>query len=103
MFDLHNTSSTQKWHGDVLHHPPRVSQSNRLILERKSRTLRASECCINHHTERFANIALIQILKLGSLLKEPKTDDSEVQQFRAKVATDRKQLKALLDQRMQHA
>jgi hypothetical protein len=44
-----------------------------------------------------------QILKIGSLLKKPKSDNREVQQFRAKVAADRKQLKALLEQRIQQA
>jgi hypothetical protein len=48
-----------------------------------------------------ANTILRQILKIGSLLKKPKSDDKDVQQFRARVATDRKQSKTLIDQRIQ--
>jgi hypothetical protein len=44
-----------------------------------------------------------QVLALGSLLKEPKTDNKEVQHFRGRVVADRQRLKALLNQRAQEA
>jgi hypothetical protein len=43
------------------------------------------------------------MLALPSLLKKPKHEDKEVQQFSKKVTSDRKELKALLDRRMQQA
>jgi hypothetical protein len=51
----------------------------------------------------FADTPFRQILKIGSLLKKPKTADKDVQQFRETVATDRKQSKTFLDQRTQEA
>jgi hypothetical protein len=50
-----------------------------------------------------ANTLRRQMLALPSLLKKPKHEDKEVQQFSKKVTSDRKELKALLDQRMQQA
>ncbi|KAF2036744.1 hypothetical protein EK21DRAFT_51354 [Setomelanomma holmii] len=44
-----------------------------------------------------------QILAVGSLLKKPKHDDKEMQQFRTTVATERKRMKQLLDQRVRQA
>ncbi|KAF1911184.1 hypothetical protein BDU57DRAFT_507933 [Ampelomyces quisqualis] len=44
-----------------------------------------------------------QVLALGSLLKEPKTDNQEVQHFRREIVADRKRMEALLDQRAQQA
>ncbi|KAH4175645.1 hypothetical protein HBH70_049390 [Parastagonospora nodorum] len=53
--------------------------------------------------EEAANTESQKILALASLLKKPKTDDKDLQQFRAKVAADRERLKAHLDQRVHQA
>jgi hypothetical protein len=106
---LYNIRSPQLWHGDVLYRPLMVSgpsivgQFKRLILRKRSQTPRASRCSTDNRTARFTDTMPRQILKIGSLLKKPKSDNREVQQFRAKVAADRKQLKALLEQRIQQA
>ncbi|KAJ4371540.1 hypothetical protein N0V83_004759 [Neocucurbitaria cava] len=44
-----------------------------------------------------------QMLALRPLLKKPQGNDREVNRFRAKVAADQKQLKALLEQRVHQA
>jgi hypothetical protein len=53
--------------------------------------------------KHFTNTIRRQILAIGSLLKKPKTDDKDMQQFKAKVADDRKQLANLLDRRKREA
>ncbi|KAF2830761.1 hypothetical protein CC86DRAFT_316313 [Ophiobolus disseminans] len=53
--------------------------------------------------EETANTESQQMLAIGLLLKKPKTDDKDMQQFHAKVGADRKRLTALLDQRKQQA
>jgi hypothetical protein len=40
---------------------------------------------------------------MGPLFQEPKTDDKDVQEFHAKVDSNRVRLKALLEQRIHHA
>jgi hypothetical protein len=40
---------------------------------------------------------------MGPLFQEPKTDDKEVQQFRAKVDADRERLKSHMEQRIRQA
>jgi hypothetical protein len=42
------------------------------------------------------------ILAMRPLFQEPKTDEKEVEQFRAKVDADRERLKAHLDRRTRH-
>jgi len=53
--------------------------------------------------KRSTNRISRQILAIGSLLKKPRTDDKDMQQFKAKVAEDRKRLADLLDQRKREA
>ena len=43
------------------------------------------------------------MLAIGSLLKQPKVDEKDMQQFRAKVGADRKRLTVLLDERKRQA
>lgn len=43
------------------------------------------------------------MLALAHLLKNPKSEDKEVQQLRAKVASDQKSMNALLGERLQQA
>jgi hypothetical protein len=43
------------------------------------------------------------MLDLALLLRKPKTDDKGVQQFRARITTDRQRLRAQLDKRMREA
>lgn len=42
---------------------------------------------------------LRQMLELGRLLKKPKMDDNELQQFGARIAADQKKLKDLVARR----
>ena len=55
----------------------------------------AQAALLSIHTRR--------VLALSSLLQTPKTNHKELQDFKARVAHDQKQLKALLEQRMWQA
>ncbi|KAI8935202.1 hypothetical protein NX059_007793 [Plenodomus lindquistii] len=50
-----------------------------------------------------ANTESQQMMAVAQLLKQPKSDDKEMQQLHARAQADQKRLKTLLDQRMRQA
>ncbi|KAH7083392.1 hypothetical protein BKA63DRAFT_403873 [Paraphoma chrysanthemicola] len=66
-------------------------------------SMRRGHATHQEHGEASESTESQQMLAVGSLLRRPKPDDKEVQQFRIEVASERERIKAQLDLRVHQA